>query len=88
MVKYSWYDLIGNVGVAMMVLAYLFLQMGKLRINDVSYSLANAIGAILVLLSLLYSFNLSAFLVESFWLLISAYGLIKVLVTGRAMNQE
>jgi len=87
-VKYGWYDLIGNVGVAMMVMAYLLLQMGKLRINDLSYSLANAIGAILVLFSLLYSFNLSAFLVESFWLLISAYGLIKLLVTGRAMNHE
>ena len=86
--KYGWYDLIGNVGVAMMVMAYLLLQMGKLRINDLSYSLANAIGAILVLFSLLYSFNLSAFLVESFWLLISAYGLIKLLVTGRAMNHE
>ncbi|HEY4758700.1 MAG TPA: hypothetical protein VIH43_09075 [Chthoniobacterales bacterium] len=88
MVKYGWYDLIGNVGVAIMVLAYLLLQMGKLRINDVSYSLANAIGAVLVLFSLLYSFNLSAFLVESFWLLISAYGLIKLLVVGRATNQE
>jgi hypothetical protein len=78
-VKYGWYDLTGNVGVAMMVLAYLFLQMGKLRINDLSYSLTNAIGAVLVLVSLLYSFNLSAFLVEGFWLLISLYGLIKFL---------
>lgn len=81
--KYSWYDLMGNIGVAMMVLAYLLLQMGKLRINDLSYSLTNAIGAALVLVSLLYSFNLSAFLVESFWLLISLYGLIKFLTTAR-----
>ena len=65
--KYGWYDFAGNVGVAMMVFAYLLLQMGKLRINDLSYSLTNAIGAVLVLISLLYSFNLSAFLVESFW---------------------
>lgn len=77
--KYGWYDLVGNVGVAMMVIAYLLLQMGKLRINDLSYSLANAIGAVLVLFSLLYSFNLSAFLVEGFWLLISLYGLLRFL---------
>jgi len=63
--KYGWYDFAGNVGVAMMVFAYLLLQMGKLRINDVSYSLTNAIGAVLVLISLLYSFNLSAFLRRS-----------------------
>ncbi len=77
--KYGWYDLVGNVGVAMMVIAYLLLQLGKLRINDLSYSLANAIGAVLVLFSLWYSFNLSAFLVESFWFLISLYGLLRFL---------
>lgn len=67
----------------MMVLAYLLLQMGKLRINDLSYSLANIIGAALVLISLLYSFNLSAFLVEGFWLLISLFGLIKHFSSAR-----
>lgn len=85
--KYGWYDLAGNVGVAMMVFAYLLLQMGKLRINDLSYSLANAIGAVLVLISLVYSFNLSAFLVEAFWLLISLFGLIKFLTTAH-QNKE
>ena len=84
--KYGWYDFAGNVGVAMMVFAYLLLQMGKLRINDVSYSLTNAIGAVLVLISLLYSFNLSAFLVETFWLLISLFGLIKFLRSTRQTN--
>jgi hypothetical protein len=81
--RYGWYDLAGNVGVAMMVGAYLLLQLGKLKITDVSYSLINAVGAALVLISLLYSFNLSAFLVESFWLLISLFGLIKFLTTRK-----
>lgn len=76
--KYGWYDFAGNVGVAMMLFTYLLLQMGKIRINDLSYSLANALGALLVLISLYFSFNLSAFLVESFWLLISVFGLIKI----------
>jgi hypothetical protein len=86
-VKYGWYDLAGNVGVGMMVFTYLLLQMGKLRISDLSYSLTNAVGAVLVLVSLLYSFNLSAFLVESFWLLISLFGLIKFLTKMR-QNEE
>ena len=81
--KYSWYDFAGNVGVAMMVFVYLLLQIGKLRVNDLSYLLTNAIGAALVLFSLLYSFNLSAFLVELFWLLISLFGLIKYVMTTR-----
>jgi hypothetical protein len=79
--RYGWYDLAGNVGVAMMVGAYLLLQLGKLRITNLSYSLINALGAALVLISLLYNFNFSAFLVESFWLLISLFGLIKFLTT-------
>ena len=85
--KYGWYDLAGNVGVALMVIAYLLLQVGKLRINDLSYSLTNAIGAALVLLSLLYSFNLSAFLVEAFWLLISLFGLFRLL-TGKTISNS
>jgi hypothetical protein len=83
-VKYAWYDLLGNVGVALMVGAYLLLQMGKLRIEDVSYSALNAVGAVLVLISLCFTFNLSAFLVEGFWLLISLFGLIKFLSKRRA----
>ena len=85
--KYAWYDFAGNVGVALMVVAYSLLQMGKLRLDDLSYSLVNVIGAVLVLISLLYSFNLSAFLVEVFWLLISLFGLIKYLAGPRSANQ-
>lgn len=85
--KYAWYDLAGNVGVALMVFAYLLLHIGKLRINDLSYSLMNTIGASLVLVSLHYRFNLSAFLVEIFWLLISIFGLIKPLVGSQPGKQ-
>jgi len=77
--EYSWFDLAGNIGVAMMVIAYLLLQMEKLSSSAVSYLLLNAGGALLVILSLIYHFNLSAFLMEVFWLLISLYGLAKPL---------
>ena len=75
--QYAWYDFAGNVGVAFMVVAYLLLQAEKIRSSDLSYSLMNGLGAVLVLISLLYQFNVSAFLVELFWLLISLYGLIR-----------
>lgn len=84
--KYAWYDLLGNVGVALMVAAYLLLQMGRLRIENVNYSAMNAVGAVLVLISLWFSFNLSAFLVEGFWLLISLFGLVKFLSKRRAVT--
>lgn len=77
--NYSWYDLAGNIGVLMMVIAYLLLQLEKLSSSAVSYLLLNAAGAVLVILSLIFHFNLSAFLMEVFWLLISLFGLAKPL---------
>ena len=86
--RYAWYDFAGNIGVVLMVLGYLLLQAEKIRSSDLSYSLMNGVGALLVVVSLLYRFNLSAFLVESFWLLISVYGLIKFALRPRAKESR
>ena len=86
--QYAWYDFAGNIGVALMVLGYLLLQAEKIRSSDLRYSLMNGIGALLVVVSLIYRFNLSAFLVEAFWLLISIYGLIKFAVRPRAKESH
>jgi predicted membrane protein len=86
--QYAWYDFAGNIGVALMVIAYLLLQAEKLRSTDLSYSLMNGAGALLVVISLFYRFNLSAFLVEVFWLLISVYGLIRYLGRTRATKES
>ena len=37
----------------------------------------NAAGALLVLVSLLYAFNLSAFVMEVAWLAVSIYGIVR-----------
>ena len=83
--EYSWYDLAGNIGVLMMVIAYLLLQLDKLSSSAVSYLLLNALGAVLVIGSLMVRFNLSAFLMEVFWLLISLFGLAKSLYSRPAV---
>ena len=82
---YSWFDFVGNVGVLLMVVAYLLLQLEKLSSAAISYLLLNALGAILVMISLVFRFNLSAFLMEAFWLLISLYGLSKSRLFKRAV---
>lgn len=82
--NYSWFDLVGNIGVLLMVIAYLLLQLEKLSSSAFSYLLLNTVGAIMVIVSLMFRFNLSAFLMEAFWLLISLYGLAKPLFsTGK-----
>jgi hypothetical protein len=82
-VTLTWFDLIGFLGVLFIVVAYLLLQLDKLPSSSPFYSLMNALGALLIIISLLFDFNLSAFVVEAFWFLISLLGLTKSLVSRR-----
>jgi len=75
--QYAWYDFVGSIGVGIIILTYVALQLGKIRSETLFYSLLNAFGASLILVSLIYSFNFSAFIVEFFWLLISLFGIGK-----------
>ena len=70
-------DLAGLVGVALTLAAYALLQSGRLRQEDPRYSLANAIGSGLILISLFYDFNLSSAAIESAWLVLSLWGLVR-----------
>ena len=81
---YSWFDIAGLIGVVLIIVAYLLLQLGKLPSTAPSYSLLNAIGAFLVMASLWFDFNLSAFLMEAFWFLISIFGLLRPLLSKNA----
>jgi hypothetical protein len=77
------FDLAGFIGVLLIVIAYLLLQLDKLPSSSPSYSLLNAVGALLIIVSLIFKFNLSAFIVEAFWFLISLLGLRRSLVTRK-----
>ena len=75
--QYAWYDFVGSIGVGVIILTYILLQLGKIRSEQIVYSLLNALGASLIIFSLFYNFNFSAFIVEFFWVLISIYGIAK-----------
>lgn len=77
MIQLTAPDAIGTLGVILIIGSYLFLQLDYLSGKSVSYSVLNAIGAACVLISLFYFFNLSAFIVEFFWLIISLIGIIR-----------
>lgn len=64
-------------GVIVIITVYLLLQLDKLSSSAVSYSLLNAVGALMVMISLVINFNLAAFVVECFWFLISMVGLVR-----------
>jgi hypothetical protein len=73
----TWHDLAGSAGVILIVGAYLMLQLEHVGSTELSYLLANTLGAALILVSLFVEFNLSAFLMELFWLAISLLGLFR-----------
>jgi multidrug transporter EmrE-like cation transporter len=75
--KYGPLDFVGNIGVVVLMITYLMLQLNKLRSDGLAYSLLNAIGASLIVVSLLFDFNLSALLMEVFWVLISFVGIYR-----------
>lgn len=86
---YQWHDLVGNLGVVLIVGTFFFLQIDKLSNKSILYSILNALGAALVLVSLLVEFNLSAFIIEIFWLIISIIGLVyRLMPQGREALQS
>jgi multidrug transporter EmrE-like cation transporter len=75
--SYGLLDLVGNIGVVILVITFLMLQLNKIASDGLAYSLLNAVGASLIVVSLLFDFNLSALLMEVFWVLISFVGIYR-----------
>jgi len=70
-------DLIGFAGAAVMIAAYFANQQRWLSSDDWRYPAANLAGAVLILFSLLFTWNFPSVLIEVFWALISLWGLMK-----------
>jgi len=70
-------DVVGTVGVLIIVLAYLLLQVERINPKSLEYSLSNAIGSIMILYSLMEHWNLASVVIEVFWIMISLYGVYK-----------
>jgi hypothetical protein len=69
------FDIIGLVGVGLIVVAYVLLQSGRASAENPWFSVVNAAGSAMVLVSLYFEFNAAAAVIEVFWLVVSLYGL-------------
>jgi hypothetical protein len=69
------FDVIGMLGVAMILVTYAMIQLDRVDVKSIIYSSLNALGAGLILVSLVIDFNLSAFMIEGCWMLISLVGI-------------
>ncbi len=86
--SYEWHDLVGNLGVVCILLSYLLLQLDKLDLKSLSYSLINAVGAVLIIVSLIYNFNLSSMVIELVWLSISLFAIARYFIQGKNANNQ
>lgn len=68
-------DLFGIFGAALFIISYFFVQRDKEFAKTLSYSLMNLSGATLMLVSVGYDWNMGAVINNSFWIVLSAYGL-------------
>jgi hypothetical protein len=73
-------DAAGLVGVLLILVAYAGAQLGRLEPRRATALLMNLAGASLIIWSLTFRFNLSAFLMEAAWALVALYGLIRLAV--------
>ncbi len=83
---YGWHDLFGMIGVVLFLISYMLLELEKLLATSFLYSATNGVGALLILVSLMYDFNLPAFIIEAFWLLISIYGVVRFFSSDRSRS--
>lgn len=72
-------DMIGIVGVLLTLAAYYFLNINKWVSTNLKYVLCNLFGSMFLMISLLFSWNLSSVLIEIAWISISLIGLYRYL---------
>jgi hypothetical protein len=81
-----WHQWLGIAGTIFILGGYFLLQISRLSARDLLYSVLNAVGASFLVVSLLFDFNLSALIVETFWALISAVGILRCLRSRAPTN--
>lgn len=65
---------LGVIGVGMILIAYGAQQVGRMESDSLPYLWLNLVGAVLILFSLFFQFNLPSFIIEIAWISITLYG--------------
>lgn len=83
----AWFDWVGLLGTAMILLGFALLQAGRVAGTGLVYQLLNLFGALGILVSLLGTFNLSVFVLEVAWVVVSGYGIMRSFKAKRAVSE-
>ena len=83
LLNYPWYDILGTVGVMMILACYFLIQIGRINSERLAFSAINGIGASFILVSLYFEFNFASVLMEGAWVLISLIGIVRYFLRRR-----
>lgn len=72
------WQILGTLGAALIVLCYWQVVRGAWSPQGKQFLWVNMAGAILLIISLCFNFNLGSMLIELFWVYISVSGLLKL----------
>lgn len=78
----------GVFGVLLILIAYAGAQVGRLEPRAWPALVLNLVGAVLILWSLSFRFNLAAVLMEGAWALVALYGLGRLALASRRSLKE
>lgn len=81
-------DTIGIIGVLLIVIAYILMQIDRMDPKGVLFSLLNTLGAVLILISLLFDWNLASFIMEVIWITLSTYGVYKAIRSEKSSGKK
>ena len=76
------------VGVVLLLIAYFRISTNRMSSQSLSYQLYNLMGASLIIFSLFFNFNLSSFLIEVAWIVISLIGIYRITSAGKSNNMR
>ena len=72
-------DTVGIIGVILLLVAYYLLNINKMTALNLNYQLLNFFGAVFILFSLIFNWNLASALIETAWVLISLLGIYRAM---------
>ena len=75
----AWPDAVGILGVAISVYYYARIQWERDYAKRIGYSLGNFFGSLMIMYSLVYSWNIASVISNTAWGLISLYGVYRCL---------
>lgn len=78
-------DMLGIIGVIIVLLSYYLLNTNRLNPTQISYLLMNLIGACFILFSLFFAWNLSAAVIEVAWIIISLIGIYRYIKSRNSL---